>query len=79
MPQADFIAQASARTAAKASAASASAAAASKKKKDDNGAEKENQQSQPGRGMRTDEVTHSSRFTPERIAELEALSKQPDV
>ncbi|KAL7528083.1 hypothetical protein ACHAXR_002257, partial [Thalassiosira sp. AJA248-18] len=46
---------------------------------DDDGAEKENQVNQPGKGLRTDEVTHSSRFTPERIAELESLSKQPDV
>ena len=32
-----------------------------------------------GRGMRVDEVTHGSRFPPERVAELEELSKKPDV
>ena len=32
-----------------------------------------------GRGKRADEVTHSSRFSPERIAELEDLSRKPDV
>ncbi|KAL7500050.1 hypothetical protein ACHAWT_009921 [Skeletonema menzelii] len=31
------------------------------------------------KGMRVDEVTHGSRFPPERIAELEELSKEPDV
>jgi len=32
-----------------------------------------------GKVMRVDEVTHGSRFPPERVAELEALSKKPDV
>jgi len=32
-----------------------------------------------GKGMRVDEVTHGSRFPPERVAELEELSKKPDV
>ena len=55
------------------------AAAASKKKaaEDEDGTEKENQQQ--GKGMRGDEVTDGSRFSPERVAELEELSKQPDV
>lgn len=33
----------------------------------------------PGKGVRGDEVTHGSRFSPERIAELEALSQMPDI
>jgi len=56
-------------------------AANEKKKKisaDEGGGEKENQQ-QPGKVSIGDGVTHGSRFPPERIAELEALSKQPDV
>jgi DNA replication licensing factor MCM4 len=32
-----------------------------------------------GRGIRGDEITHGTQFTPERIAELEALSQMPDV
>lgn len=32
-----------------------------------------------GRGIRGDEVTHGTQFSPERIAELEALSQMPDV
>lgn len=31
------------------------------------------------KGMRVDDVTHGSRFPPKRIAELEELSKKPDV
>ncbi|KAL3794766.1 hypothetical protein HJC23_012776 [Cyclotella cryptica] len=34
---------------------------------------------QPGKGVRGDEVTHGSRFSPERVAELEALSQMPDI
>ena len=37
---------------------------------DDDGAKKEDQQPQPGKGMPSNEVTHESRFPPERIAEL---------
>ena len=33
----------------------------------------------PGKEMRVDGVTHGSRFSPERIAELEELSKKTDV
>ena len=43
------------------------------------GTGKENQQQQQSRSGRADEVTDGSRFSPERIAELEELSKQPDV
>lgn len=43
---------------------------------DEGGGEKEDR---PGKGLRGDEVTHGSRFPPARVAELEALSKQPDV
>lgn len=50
--------------------------AARKEAADDGGVEKEDR---PGKGLRGDEVTHGSRFLPTRIAELEALSKQPDV
>mmetsp|Transcript_27161 Transcript_27161/g.58199 ORF Transcript_27161/g.58199 Transcript_27161/m.58199 type:complete len:853 (+) Transcript_27161:2791-5349(+) len=63
----------------------AAVAATVKKKKDaedggeEDGGEKENDQQPTGKGLRGDEVTHGSRFSPERIAELEALSKQPDV
>jgi len=32
-----------------------------------------------GRGVRGDEIKHSSRFSPQRIAQLEELSRQPDV
>lgn len=48
---------------------------------DENGDGKENQQQQQqlGKGVGTDEVIHSSRFSPERIADLEALSRTPDV
>lgn len=68
-------------------AAAASVAAQSKNKKkivdddeEDDSIEMENtQQQQPARGMRGDDVTHGSQFPPERIAELESLSKQPDV
>lgn len=40
---------------------------------------KDKGEKQPGRGVRGDEITHGSRFSPERIAELEALSQMPDV
>ena len=46
---------------------------------DKNGAEKEDQQPQPGKGLRSEKVTHRSRFPPKRVAELEALSKQLNV
>jgi DNA replication licensing factor MCM4 len=65
--------------------AAAAVAAQSKKKKrsgDDNDEEGDSEvekQQQSGRGMRGDDVTHGSQFPPERIAELESLSKQPDV
>ena len=60
--------------------AAAAVETAKQRKNNDDGAEKETQQNQqPGKGLRSDEVTHSSNYTPERIAELEALSKQPDV
>ncbi|KAL7490291.1 hypothetical protein ACHAW6_016045 [Cyclotella cf. meneghiniana] len=36
-------------------------------------------ENQPGKGVRGDEVTHGSRFSPDRIAELEALSQLPDI
>ena len=45
---------------------------------DEDGAEKEDQQP-PGKRLRPDEVTHGSHFPSERVAELEALSKQPGV
>eukprot|EP00985_Skeletonema_marinoi_P020181 scaffold11863_cov165-Skeletonema_marinoi.AAC.4 len=48
---------------------------ASNATKDDGGKTGEKE----GRGMRVDEVTHGSRFEPERVAELEELSKKPDV
>lgn len=32
-----------------------------------------------GRGIRGDEITHGTQFSPERIAELESLSQMPDV
>jgi len=60
-------------------AASATAAAKKRDAEEEDDAEKENRQQQPGRGMRSDDVTHGSRFPPERVAELEALSRQPDV
>lgn len=44
-----------------------------------NDAGKENQQPQVGRGAKGDEVTHGSRYSPERIAELEALAHTPDM
>ena len=46
---------------------------------DGTGKENQQQQQQSKSGMRADEVTDGSRFSPERIAELEELSKQPDV
>ena len=44
-----------------------------------NGAEKEDQQPQPGKGLRSNKVTHILCFPPKRVSKLKALSKQPDV
>jgi DNA replication licensing factor MCM4 len=67
-------------------AAAASIAAQSKKKKkkkktadDDDEGESGAEKDPPGRGSRGDDVTHGSHFPPERIAELVALSRMPDV
>ncbi|KAL9188628.1 hypothetical protein ACHAXT_007006 [Thalassiosira profunda] len=55
------------------------AAAAAAKKTGDADGEKDERPGARGKGPRTDDATHGSRFSPERIAELEALSQEPDV